>query len=335
MTLAPLADGFQRKIDYVRVSLTDRCNLRCVYCLPEHYAGASLPPDILTDDELVRLVSCFAELGFSKIRLTGGEPLTRPGVVGLVERIARIPGVSDVALSTNGVLLAAFARDLARAGLKRLNVSVDSLRPDRFRRITRRGRLNQVMSGVEAAFEAGLSPVKINVVVARGMNEDEIGDFARWTEERPVHVRFIELMPMGETGFFSRDRWVPFDEIWEKAQPLAPLALADWPQGHGPARYFQRPGAQGTVGFISALSCGFCAACNRVRLSARGILVPCLDGEDGVDLRTPARAGAATDELKAMIEDVVRRKPERHFMLERAAQPVPQANPRFMCQIGG
>jgi GTP 3',8-cyclase len=330
-----IRDSFQRPIDYLRVSVTDRCNLRCVYCLPEHYQGGTLPAEVLTDDELLRTVTCFVRLGFSKIRLTGGEPLTRPGLVNLVRRMAALPGISDVALSTNGILLAKMAEDLARAGLRRVNISLDSLRPDRFSAITRLGKLETVLEGIDRALAAGLSPLKINVVVARGMNEDEIDDFVKLTEERPVHVRFIELMPMGETGFFTKERMVPLDEMLLKSAPLEPLPLQDWPRGHGPARYYRRPGAKGTVGFISALSCGFCSSCNRVRLSARGILVPCLDGEDGVDLRAPLRNGESDEFLQEKILQVVRNKPERHFMLERAALPVPAANPRFMCQIGG
>ncbi|MGQ0644758.1 MAG: GTP 3',8-cyclase MoaA [Elusimicrobiota bacterium] len=328
-------DGFGRKIDYLRLSVTDRCNLRCVYCLPEFYQGQSPPAEVLTDGEVVRLAEIFSGLGFSKIRITGGEPLVRPGLPELIRGIAGVPGVSDIALSTNGTLLPALAEDLARSGLKRVNVSLDSLRPDRFAAITRRGKLASVLEGVEAALAAGLSPVKINVVVVRGMNEDEIPDFVRLARDRPLHVRFIELMPMGETGFFTPERRVPLEEILERAGGLQPLPPVDWPRGHGPARYYRQEGARGTVGVISALSCGFCSSCNRVRLSARGSLVPCLDGAEGADLRTPLRAGAGPDALKEMILQVIRKKPERHFMLERSESPSAGANPRFMCQVGG
>jgi cyclic pyranopterin phosphate synthase len=335
----PLTDPFGRAIDYLRVSVTDRCNLRCVYCLPEFYAPKGAD-GALTDDETVELLSAFADLGFSKFRITGGEPLARPGLPNLVARIAAIPGVADLSLSTNGVLLPPLLPALARAGLRRINVSLDTLRPERFARIARREGQAAVLKGIEQALALGLSPVKINVVVARGMNEDEIPDFVRLTEESPLHVRFIELMPMGETGFFTKERWVPLEEMMRRAGPLEPVPLQESPLGHGPARYFRRPGARGTVGFIHALSCSFCGSCNRVRLSARGSLVPCLDGEDGTDLREPLRDGSSRGQLQDLIRRVVARKPERHFMAERAGEgggyaAAPAAKPRFMCQIGG
>ncbi len=328
-----LSDAFRRTIDYLRLSVTDRCNLRCVYCLPGSFARFSASREALTDEEIAELVACFAQAGISKLRLTGGEPLVRAGLPGLVERLARVPGIVDVSLSTNGILLAGLAGELKKAGLKRVNISLDSLDPGRFGRITRYGTLASVLKGVDAALDAGLAPVKLNVVVARGMNEDELGDFAALTQERPLHVRFIELMPMGETGFFSKERWVPLDEMLAGAAPLEPLPRQDWPLGHGPARCFKRPGARGTLGFISALSCGFCAACNRVRLSAAGALIPCLDAADGVDLRTPLRQGAGRGSLVKLIREAVAAKPERHAMNGRAEGS--SMNPRFMCSIGG
>jgi cyclic pyranopterin phosphate synthase len=331
--MTPLSDGIGRRIDYLRLSVTDRCNFRCVYCLPEDYSGFTSGSETLSDDEVVELAASFAELGFSKLRLTGGEPLVRPGLAGLVRRLAAVPGIRDIALSTNGMLLAPMATELAEAGLRRVNVSLDTLDAAKFAAVTRHGRLETVLEGIEAALAAGLSPVKLNVVVARGMNEGEVADFVRLTVDRPLHVRFIELMPMGETGFFSKEKLVPLIEMLELAAPLAPLSKDDSPLGHGPARYYRRPGARGTVGFISALSCGFCDACNRVRVSARGILVPCLDGADGVNLRAPLRAGEGRAALQDLIRGVIEKKPERHFMLERAVEH--SANPRFMCQIGG
>lgn len=326
-------DSFKRRIDYLRVSVTDRCNLRCRYCLPEEYSQFSPREEALSDDELVRLLTCFAQLGFTKIRLTGGEPLVRPGLCGLISRISKIAGISDIALSTNGMLLAPMAEDLAKAGLKRINISLDTMNPEKFREVTRFGDLATVMGGIEKSLAVGINPVKLNVVVIRGTNEMEIADFARLTETRPIHVRFIELMPMGETGFFSKERLVPMAEILERAGPLEVLAGEEWPAGHGPAKYYKRPGAQGTVGVISAMSCNFCAECNRVRLSSKGVLVPCLDGADGTDFGPLLRAGAEDSELEARILDVIERKPEKHFMLEKAETH--SENPRFMCQIGG
>lgn len=328
-----LVDSFGRVISYLRVSVTDRCNLRCVYCLPASYRPPLLSNEILTDDELVRLAALFAELGVSKIRITGGEPLLRPGILELVRRLADIEGMTDLSLSTNGLRLGGMAQGLAQAGLKRVNISLDSLNPDKFRQITRYGNLEAVLAGMDAALAAGLSPVKLNVVVARGMNEEEIGDFVKLTEDRPLHVRLIELMPMGETGFFSKERWAPLEEMMARAAPLQELPRDAWPLGHGPARYYRRPGALGTVGFVSALSCGFCSACNRLRLTSRGLLVPCLDASDGTDLRTPLRRGAEASQIRRLVLGTIQRKPERHTMLERASSLSP--NPRLMCQIGG
>ena len=326
-------DGFGRTIDYLRLSVTDRCNLRCVYCLPQSAPRFAPSPDLLSDDEIVALAGAFAGLGVSKIRLTGGEPLVRPGLPGLVRRLAAVPGVRDLSLSTNGVLLAGLARELKAAGLRRVNISLDTLDAGRFARIARFGDLKDVLAGIEAALAAGLDPVKLNVVVARGMNADEIGAFAALSEKRPLHIRFIELMPMGETGFFAPERRVPLAEMMAGAEPLEPLSREEGPLGHGPARYYRRPGALGTVGFISALSCGFCGACNRVRLSSTGTLVPCLDGDEGVDLRAPLRAGAGGETLAALIRGAVRAKPEAHGMAARAAAS--EANTRLMCSIGG
>ncbi len=328
-----LNDGFNRTIDYLRLSVTDRCNLRCVYCLPEAAPRFMPSTDLLTDDEIVRMARAFARLGVSKIRITGGEPLVRPGLPALVRRLSRIPGIADLSLSTNGVLLAGLACKLKTAGLSRVNVSLDTLNPRRFGAIARFASLQSVLEGIEAALAAGLTPVKLNVVVARGMNEDEIGAFAALTDHKPLHVRFIELMPMGETGFFSPQRHVPLGEMLASAAPLERACPEQRPLGHGPARYYRRPGAAGTIGFISALSCGFCDSCNRVRLSSSGILIPCLDGDEGVDLRTPLREGARQDKLLTLIRSAIRNKPKGHKMEARLSAS--NANPRFMCQIGG
>lgn len=328
-----LVDAFHRKIDYLRLSVTDRCNLRCVYCLPESYSNFTALPEMLTDGEIVELLTSFAALGFSKVRITGGEPLVRPRLEDLVAAIAAIPGIRDISLSTNGMLLERHARELSRAGLRRINISLDSMDPVKFHEITRHGKIDTVMEGIEASLSCGLSPVKLNVVVARGMNEDEVGSFSALTESWPIHVRFIELMPMGETGFFSADKLVPMREILERAGPLESLPPSQWPIGHGPARYFRRTNGRGTVGIISALSCGFCEGCNRVRLSAKGLLVPCLDAAQGINLRTPLREGANRRDIQKLIATTVYNKPERHHMVERAAAA--ESNPRYMCQIGG
>lgn len=333
-----LIDRYDRRVDYLRLSVTDRCNLRCLYCLPETFSRFLPSERILDDEEILWLVSCLAEMGFSRVRVTGGEPLVRPGLTELIARLSRVSGVSEVSLSTNGVLLGPLAQDLARAGLKRVNISLDTLNPETFSRVTRFGRHGDVLEGIEAALRAGLTPVKLNVVVARGLNESEIADFARLTQNRPLHVRFIELMPMGETGFYREERRVNLSEMMRAAEPLEALPGNQLPLGHGPARYYRRPGAAGTIGFISALSCGFCDSCNRMRLSASGVLHPCLDDERGIDLRAALRQGAGRGKLKALILEALGAKPASHHMSERskaAAAEGKSAAPRFMCQIGG
>ncbi|MBI4423600.1 MAG: GTP 3',8-cyclase MoaA [Elusimicrobia bacterium] len=329
-----MTDSFGRRIDYLRLSVTDRCNLRCVYCLPEAHVRFTPAAEALTDDELVALIGCFVGLGVSKLRVTGGEPLLRPGLVELVGRLAALPGLADLSLSTNGVRLAELAAPLARAGLRRVNVSLDSLDPDRFARIARHGRLADVLEGLEAARAAGLSPIKLNVVVARGMNDGELGRFAELTVEAPLHVRFIELMPMGETGFYAPERRVDLTAIMEAAGPLEPVPSSERPVGSGPARCYRRPGAKGTIGLIGALSCGFCSSCNRVRVTARGRLVPCLDGEEGADLRG-ALAEGGPEAVREAIRRTVAAKPEAHSMAVRAGASASAPNPRLMCQVGG
>lgn len=326
-----LVDPFGRTIDYLRLSVTDRCNLRCVYCLPPQGIGWTRRDDLLSDEEMETLVSCAAGLGIGKFRITGGEPLVRPGLVSLVARLAGVRGLEDLSLSTNGMLLSPLAGALARAGLRRVNVSLDTLRPERFRRIARFGRLETVLGGVEAALAAGLSPVKINMVVMRGENDDEIADFVELARRLPVHVRFIELMPMGDAGFFRRERWLPLPEIRSRCGPLLPAGPEESPRGYGPASYWKAPGARGTVGFIAAMSCSFCSRCNRLRLTSSGRLMPCLAGEEGLDLKGPLRSGARREEIDGLIRRAVAMKPERHWM-DPDGNRVRES---FMCALGG
>ena len=328
-----LLDSHGRKIEYLRLSVTDRCNLRCIYCMPEDFSGFSRSEEFMRIDEIIRLISCFVDLGVSKIRITGGEPLVRPDVCELIQELSRLHGISDISLSTNGVLLAPLAMELREAGLRRVNISLDSLDPEKFKKITRFGRLEAVLRGIDAAVEAGLSPVKLNVVIARGMNDDEIEDFAVMTETVPIHVRFIEVMPMGGSGFFSVGKWVSLEEMMERTSPLRALPAPDWPLGHGPARYFKRPGARGTIGFIGALSNRFCSSCNRVRLSSKGILIPCLDASEGTDLRAPLRKGASREVVGTLIRHTIEGKPEGHMMEERVFTHSVRAP--LMCRIGG
>jgi cyclic pyranopterin phosphate synthase len=271
-------------------------------------------------------------LGLSKIRLTGGEPLVRFGIADLVALIAHTPGVEDIAMTTNGVLLTDLAPDLRRAGLQRVNISLDTLQPERFRRITRLGELGDVLAGIEAAESAGLHPIKINNVVMRGTNVDEIVDFARLTYERAWHIRFIEIMPVGGTAQSAQSEHVPMAEMRTTIEaacgPLAPANSAE--PGAGPARYFHLPGARGTIGFISAVSEHFCFGCNRLRLTADGRLRPCLMSDEEIDLRQALRTGADEAEVQALLQQAIRRKPAGHHLAEGQI-PVR----RQMAQIGG
>jgi len=313
MTL-PHHDHCGRTISYLRVSVTDRCNLRCVYCMPEEGIPCMRHEDILSYEEITWLVSISADLGISQIRLTGGEPLVRKGISHLIRSIAQVPGIEGLAMTTNGTLLAALAQKLAEAGLQRVNVSLDTLRPERFRAITRRGELSDVMAGIEAAHRAGLEPVKINAVVMRGINDDEVVEFARRTLLSGWNVRFIELMPLGESADLAREEYVPTDEIRARIEEeLGSLEPAELP-GNGPARVWRLPGSTGTLGFISAISHHFCRDCNRLRLTADGKLVPCLFSDLEFDLRTPLRDGATEIELQDVFRRAIQAKPVGHLL---------------------
>ncbi len=324
-----MKDQFGREIRDLRVSLTDRCNLRCVYCMPETMQFK--PTDeLLSDDEILLVLRVAAELGVRKVRQTGGEPTVRHGLVDLVRRIAAIDGISDIAMTTNGVLLGRLAQPLANAGLGRVNVSLDTLDAGQFNRITRWGRLEDVLAGLDAAERAGLSPVKINAVVVRGFNDDAAPDLARLTIERGWHVRFIEMMPFGTVAGFQTSAYVSSEETMARIQaalgPLRPLDTS----GYDPARTYRLDGAHGTLGFISSVSQPFCAQCGRLRLTAEGRLRLCLLRDDEVDLRAPIRAGASYDELKERFAAAAFKKPWPHGL---ARKVIPRA--RIMSQIGG
>ena len=327
----PCVDHFNRPISYLRVSVTDRCNLRCVYCMPPEGVPWRPHEEILRYEEIEAVVRAAASLGIRKVRLTGGEPLVRLGIADLVRMLARIPGLDDLAMTTNAILLARYAEELKAAGLERVNVSLDTLRPERFRHITRLGELSDTLEGIAAAKEAGLLPVKINTVVIRGLNDDEVVDFARLTHAPGWHVRFIEVMPLGDNADWAGNGYVPLDEararIEEEMGELIPARVA---AGGGPARYYRLPGAEGTIGFITPLSEHFCYRCNRLRLTADGKLRPCLLSDDEIDLRTPLRQGATMEEIKPLIVEAICAKPERHHLPEHVT---PQG--RTMSEIGG
>jgi cyclic pyranopterin phosphate synthase len=300
-----MIDPFGRTVDYLRVSVTDRCNFRCGYCAPNGHGQAGAP--MLGMDEIAALVRAAVAQDITKIRLTGGEPLVRRDIVEIVRAIAAIAGVRDLSLTTNGFLLERLARPLTEAGLQRVNVSLDSLRPDVFARIVGQDAFARVWDGILAAEAAGLTPLKLNVVMLRGLNDDEAPDFARLTLEHAWHVRLIELMPVGASeaarAYFSRH----FISAREVRAHLPSLRAVDSPTGNGPARTYQLPGALGTIGFITPASEHFCAACNRLRLTARGALRSCLFSDRAVETR-----GAPVPELPALLREAVRAKPLHH-----------------------
>jgi cyclic pyranopterin phosphate synthase len=327
-------DAYNRPISYLRISVTDRCNLRCVYCMPPQGVAKRAHGEILRYEEIETVVRAAAALGITKVRLTGGEPLVRPGIIDLVRMLARVEGIDDLAMTTNAILLNDYAKELAQAGLRRVNISLDTLRPERFERITRCGRLEDVLAGMEAARQAGLTPIKINTVVMRGMNDDEVVDFARRTLELGWHVRFIELMPIGNSLTVEddwRERVVTAREIQKQIEAtLGALEPAKVLPGGGPARYYRLPEAKGTLGFITPISEHFCHQCNRLRLTADGHLRPCLLSEYEIDLRTPLRNGAGEEQIKMLILQSIASKPLQHHLDE---SHVPKG--RMMSQIGG
>jgi cyclic pyranopterin phosphate synthase len=314
MTAISLVDEFSRPITYLRVSVTDKCNLRCVYCMPEGGLPWLRRDEILSYEEIAAIVRAAASVGVRTVRLTGGEPLVRRNLSRLVEAIAAIPGVDDVALSTNGLLLEAELPQLVAAGLRRINLSLDTLRPDRFEAIARRPGLDAVLHAIDAAIEAGLRPIKLNCVVMRGKNDDELLDFAQLTRERPLFVRFIEVMPVVENAQLQREAYVSSDEILGRIAAGGELLPVIGPGGNGPARYFAFAGAAGAVGVISPLSHEYCERCNRVRLTADGRLRLCLFGDHAIDLRSPLRAGAGTEQLAELLRSAMLIKPERHHL---------------------
>jgi cyclic pyranopterin phosphate synthase len=323
-----LRDGFGRSIEYLRISVTDRCNFRCIYCMP--LSGLEWLPkaDILSYEEIAEVVTQLAPLGLRRLRITGGEPTLRPDLEVLISMLRAIPDIEDISLSTNGVRLPDLARVFAGAGLDRVNMSADSLRADRIRAISRRTTDFDPVAAATAAEAAGLSPIKINVVVMRGINDDEVCEFARLTFEHDWHVRFIELMPVGEMRELTWDHVVPSDEILRRLEAVAPLSPADGPaRGNGPARYFRFSGASGTVGIITPMSHTYCGSCNRVRLTADGRLRTCLFGEEETDLRTPLREGLP---LEPFFRSALASKPEQHHLLKMSVGGL-----RALSQVGG
>jgi GTP 3',8-cyclase len=323
-------DRFGRFIHYLRISLTDHCNLRCVYCMPEQMIF--MPnADMMQDDEVLRLARLFVRLGFDKFRLTGGEPTVRAHIVDLVSGIAHIPGVRSLSMTTNGVLFSRLADGLAQAGLNRVNFSLDTLDETKFNRLTRWGKLQDVWNGIEAAERVGLTPIKINAVVVRDFNESDVVDLARLTLEHPWQVRFIEMMPFAGATEFQQMQGVSAAQIQARVeQAFGPLQVANGGKLDGEARMFHIPGAPGEIGFISTVTQPFCASCTRARLTADGRLRLCLLREKELDLLTPLRQGATDEDLRLLILDGIWDKPWGHKL---ADGEVPLN--RTMSQIGG
>ena len=323
-----LIDPFQRKIEYLRLSVTDKCNMRCFYCMPKGFKGFEQPEHWPTFDEIERVMAAFAELSVSRIRVTGGEPLVRKNLPELISSLDRISGVEDLSLSTNAVKLAKHADALKRAGISRLNVSLDSLDPDRFKSITG-GKLDKVLGGLRAASKSGFSPIKINMVVMKGVNEDEVVDMVNFCIEHDFTLRFIETMPVGDTGRAAANHYISLDIIKRRLEKQFDLVPGVMPGG-GPARYMRVVGTDLRIGFITPISRHFCESCNRVRLAVDGTLYLCLGQDDKVELRPLLRKGISDDELRDVILDAIARKPERHHFNDKPEQVV-----RFMSMTGG
>lgn len=328
--LSMAIDRYGRRIHYLRISLTDHCNLRCLYCMPDEITFRP-STEILQDDEILRLVQIFAGLGFDKFRLTGGEPTVRAGVVDLVRDIAHTQGVRSLSMTTNGILFARLAQSLAEAGLQRVNFSLDTLDPQKFKQLTRRGDLDEVWAGIQAAEAVGLLPIKINTVVMRGHNEDDVTELARQTLDKPWQIRFIEMMPFAGATDFQMEQEIKADEIKRKIESaLGRLEMLNDGELDGEAQLYRLPGGIGTVGFIATVSQPFCASCTRSRLTADGRLRLCLLNEKEIDLLTPMRAGASDVDLRQMILDGIWVKPWGHQL----ADGVIPLN-RAMSEIGG
>ncbi|MEP6493648.1 MAG: GTP 3',8-cyclase MoaA [bacterium] len=323
-----LRDQFGRSIEYLRISVTDRCNFRCVYCMPETGMQWLPKSDILSYEEIADVVGQLAPLGLRRLRITGGEPTIRPQIHELIRMLRAVPGITDIALSTNGVRLPEIAPLLRESGLDRVNMSVDSLRADRIVAIARRNLSFDPARAAMAAEAAGLDPIKLNMVVMRGVNDDEIEDVARLTIDHPWHVRFIELMPVGDMRELTWEHVVPSDEILARLNAVAPLAPAAGPEkGNGPAAYYRWAGARGSIGVITPMTHTYCASCNRVRLTADGRLRTCLFGNHEVDLRAPLRAGQP---LESFFRQALADKPKEHELLQLKIGGL-----RALSQVGG
>jgi len=305
-----LKDAYERKIDYLRLSITDRCNLRCLYCTPKDGVQKLHHNEILRYEEILRLAHLAIEMGITKIRITGGEPLARKDAIYLCKHIARMPGLGSLSITTNGVLLKRYAEALFNAGIKRINISLDTLMPDKYQSITGRDCFHEVWDGIETALAIGFSPIKLNAVVMLGVNDDEIEALGTLTYQYPFHVRFIEFMPVNSDG--NSGRFLSADAVLERLSRTAPLIPAESKNSNGPARYFCFPDSKGKIGIISPISHHFCPNCNRLRLTPDGKLRTCLFAANETDLRALLRGGATDSEIIEAIRTAIAAKPEKH-----------------------
>lgn len=329
-----MEDRFGREIDYLRVSVTDRCNLRCFYCMPEEGIELKEHDEILSYEELYNIIESAVELGFKKIRLTGGEPLVRKGLVDFVRKLGQLE-IEDLALTTNGTLLAEYAADLKTAGLDRVNISLDTLQPDKFGEISCSDNysLSDVIRGIKEAQNAGLTPVKLNIVLIKGVNDNEVEDFAHLTLDNDLTVRFIEVMPLGDNDEWAKEHYISIAEIKERLNQLNSLIPAEEGVGNGPARYYKLSNADGKIGFISPISDHYCRLCNRIRLTADGFLKPCLHSNKEFNLRQVIRSSSKSKDLMETLRRVVLSKPKQGLGDELDTDF--EVNKRQMSQIGG
>ena len=317
-----MIDNYGRVIDYMRISVTELCNLRCIYCMPEDGIVKRAHDEMMTAEETIDAVKAAVSLGIKKIRITGGEPLVKRGIVKLCDAISAIEGVEELCITTNGTLLPKFGRELREAGVSRVNISLDTLDPDKYREITRVGELSNALAGIDAAFEAGFDKIKINNVLMGGFNDDEIGDFVRLTVDRPIEVRFIELMPIGGGMDFDRSGFISCQQVLSKVPELEPLEHSE-----GVAVLYRLPGAEGRVGLIRPISCEFCGECNKIRLTSDGMLKPCLHSDAELCIK-----GLQLDEMKEVMRNAVLQKPE---MRDKLDADNPSHAGRNMNSIGG
>ncbi|SEM49996.1 cyclic pyranopterin monophosphate synthase subunit MoaA [Syntrophus gentianae] len=326
-----MLDTYNRKINYLRISVTDRCNLRCRYCMPEEGITKLEHDEILSLEDIVRLVRVGAGIGIRKIRLTGGEPLIRRHITQLIAGIREIPEIDDIAITTNGVLFCSMAEELKAAGLDRVNFSLDTMVAEKFEFITRRDHRTEVKKAIFKALELGLDPVKINTVAIKGFNDDEILAFAKLAYDFPLHIRFIEFMPIGDLLFWSQDRMISSEQIKERIEQRYELTPTKLSKGSGPAVYFKLSGGQGTIGFITPMSHKFCSECNRLRLTAEGKLRGCLYDKREIDLKAALESKSSDEDLKKLFIQAISLKPSEHHMNEGWGKD----NLRKMSQIGG